>query len=645
MLNYHSKLLVSFVISLLMNLNYCILANTYYVSNSYGNDESSGLSSETPFKSLDKINSIVYNPGDSILFKSGDTWNGMCWIKGSGNINNPIVIDSYGGDQKPIINGDGYQACILIYNDDNININNLELFNEASHLDSLGNTKKLNGFGGLSNLWGSGKDRRFGIKIVADENSLFNFKLYGLQIHDIFPTPENTNNTHKGYGIKLETLSDTLNNSFNTISNFELINTNISRTGHYGLWIKSLGLNMNFDEIKNNNIKVQDCVFENTGGSGFVPNKSSNVLVENCIFNHTGSSIDTRMWKRGSGMWTFDCLNVIAQHNYFMNAHGPLDSYGCHIDYGCENIVYQYNYSYNNEGGFVEILGDNINCGYRYNISVNDGYRLGQPWSGTQGKTFFVSTYCGSTNNRCPNSGTFIYNNTCFINDTLSPEIYCWPDAGDIHIFNNIVYATSNGEIIPTLIENDSNIIDISHNIFHNVERFYLDDDLMNLAFYDDPELLNNDPDGIDDPNFYKVENASIAINQGRLVSGSKIQTEYLENNGGRDYFGNEVSNILPPTIGAFNLNTTDDFELNIIVEESIVIYPNPTSNKINIEFGLLSNNDLVVKIWDVKGNLIYVKDNNNSSLCLDTSSLTKGLYQIEISDNSNLIKRKILIQ
>ena len=167
----------------------------------------------------------------------------------------------------------------------------------------------------------------------------------------------------------------------------------------------------------------------------------------------------------------------------------------------------------------------------------------------------------------------------------------------------------------------------------------------MNIAFYDDPELLNNDPDGIDDPDFYKVENASIAINQGRLVSGSKIQTEYLENNGGRDYFGNEVSNILPPTIGAFNLNTTDDFELNIIVEESIVIYPNPTSNKINIEFGLLSNNDLVVKIWDVKGNLIYVKDNNNSSLCLDTSSLTKGLYQIEISDNSNLIKRKILIQ
>ncbi|MAO45876.1 MAG: hypothetical protein CL823_01870, partial [Crocinitomicaceae bacterium] len=209
-LNYHVKLVVSFVIILLINLNYCILANTYYVSNTSGNDQFDGLSSEYAFKTLNKINSIIYNPGDTILFKSGESWEGMLWIKGSGNLNNPIVIDSYGGEQKPIINGDGYQACILIYNDDNIYINNLELFNEASHLDSLGQTKKLNGFGGLSNLWGSGKDRRFGIKVVSDEHSLANFKFNGLHIHDVFPTPENTNNVHKGYGIKLETLSDTL---------------------------------------------------------------------------------------------------------------------------------------------------------------------------------------------------------------------------------------------------------------------------------------------------------------------------------------------------------------------------------------------------------------------------------------------------
>ena len=89
------------------------------------------------------------------------------------------------------------------------------------------------------------------------------------------------------------------------------------------------------------------------------------------------------MWKRGSGLWPFDCQDVVIQENRFLNAHGPGDSYGAHIDYGNENVVLQYNFSYHNEGGFVEILGDNIRCGYRYNISVNDGYREdpdGEPW-------------------------------------------------------------------------------------------------------------------------------------------------------------------------------------------------------------------------------------------------------------------------
>ena len=83
-------------------------------------------------------------------------------------------------------------------------------------------------------------------------------------------------------------------------------------------WIKSIGLN-NIDSIKNFDIDIINCDFQDTGGSGFVPNKSKNVLVQNCFFNHCGSSVDNRMWKRGSGMWTFDCKNVIVQNNYFMN--------------------------------------------------------------------------------------------------------------------------------------------------------------------------------------------------------------------------------------------------------------------------------------------------------------------------------------
>ena len=398
--------------NILIVLSFLLITNTraqvYYVSSSQGNDMNDGLSIQSPFKSIDKLNSINFNPGDSIYFKSGDYWEGMFWINGSGTLSEPIVIDVYGGNNRPIINGFGYQASILIFNDQHIHINGLELYNSFYHLNSLtsstissqtpnlfsygpnstwtnvytsigdgnngslqsfvinitslpqqganyrvaktvanqnwyfdpnqslslglntitvnavnfertvkfqfssgdvefdlislngptiygGSVKKLPGFGGIENSWGSGKNVRFGIKVVASTQNLENFCFENLYIHNIYPTPD-ISNKHLGYGIKLETQSDTNSGTLNTISNVKLINSTISETGHYGFWIKSLGIN-GIDSVKNNQILVKNCLFEHTGGSGFVPNKSKNVLVQDCIFNHTGSSIDNRMWK------------------------------------------------------------------------------------------------------------------------------------------------------------------------------------------------------------------------------------------------------------------------------------------------------------------------------------------------------------
>ena len=692
MLNYRAISLIIFLFFLILSTN----AQTFYVSSSEGNDENDGLSIDSPFKTLNKLNSLVFNPGDSIFFKSGDYWQGMFWIKGSGSSINPIVIDVYSGDDRPVIDGYGYQASILIYNDQNIEINGLELTNSFSHIDqnistiseqtpnlfadgpndswtnvytacligdgnngasqtfeinvtnlpeeevyyrvirtvsngnwyfapqqtlslgvntivvnevdfdrtvkfqfSSGNlefneillnnypifegtTKKLIGFGGSENSWGSGKNIRFGIKVIASTKDLENFIFNNLYIHDIYPTPNLIDNIHLGYGIKLETQSDTISNMLNTISNIKVTNTTITRTGHYGLWIKSLGVN-GIDTIKNKRIFVENCIFENTGGSGFVPNKSEDIVVQNCIFNYTGSSIDERMWKRGSGMWPFDCKNVVAQYNKFLNARGPMDSYGAHIDYGNENVVFQYNYSYNNEGGFAEILGDNINCGYRYNISVNDGYREdpnGIPWN-KKGKIFWISNYCGNNTVRCPSVGTFIYNNTIFLNDSLNPEIYFWPNVGDVHIYNNLIEVSQNGEVIPTLIENDLNELYISNNIFYDSSRFDLDSDLENNALYANPMLLNSNYLGENNPEEYKIQNNSPAIGNGFLINGSNDTLDYLKHNGGLDYFGNSVSHNYPSNIGAFNGEQSTNI-LTLKLEE-LKIFPSITNDYVNI--------------------------------------------------------------
>jgi hypothetical protein len=484
-----------------------------------------------------------------------------------------------------------------------------------------GTVKKLIGFGGEENSWGSGKNVRFGIKVVASSQKLENFSFNNLYIHEIYPTTDISNNIHKGYGIKLETQSDTVSGLLNTISNFKVINSTISKTGHYGFWIKSLGLNA-IDSVKNNQILVENCVFEHTGGSGFVANKSKNVLVQDCIFNHTGSSIDNRMWKRGSGMWPFDCKNVVAQHNKFMNAHGPMDSYGSHIDYGNENVVFQYNYSYNNEGGFAEVLGDNINCGYRYNISVNDGYREdpnGTPWA-AKGKIFWVSNFCGQNPIRCPNVGTFIYNNTVFVNDTLNPEIYFWPDIGDVHVFNNLIMVGQYGEIIPTLLENHLNDLYISHNLFFDSARIDLDSYLENNALYGDPLLLNSVYLGQNNAEAYKIQNNSLAIGNGFLINGSTDTTNYLKHNGGLDYFGNSVSHHNPSNIGAFNGSGPVDI-LSINVND-IKIYPSVTDNYVNIHIKEYSGS-IQTKIYALSGDFMGLQIGNKLSF----QNFNAGIY------------------
>ena len=52
-------------------------SKTYYVSNSTGNDNNSGLAPSNAWKTIGKIASTLYQSGDSVLLKSGDTWEGV----------------------------------------------------------------------------------------------------------------------------------------------------------------------------------------------------------------------------------------------------------------------------------------------------------------------------------------------------------------------------------------------------------------------------------------------------------------------------------------------------------------------------------------------------------------------------------------
>jgi parallel beta-helix repeat protein len=86
------------------------LATNYYLSSSTGDDTRTSAQASnaiTPWKTIAKLNSLLSNlsPGDSVLFKRGETFYGAIQVKISGNSASQVVFGAYGSGAKPIISG------------------------------------------------------------------------------------------------------------------------------------------------------------------------------------------------------------------------------------------------------------------------------------------------------------------------------------------------------------------------------------------------------------------------------------------------------------------------------------------------------------------------------------------------------------
>ncbi|MFO7446280.1 MAG: T9SS type A sorting domain-containing protein [Ignavibacteriaceae bacterium] len=80
-------------------------ASTYYVDQVNGNNSNSGLTPSIAWKTISKVNSFSFKPGDNILFKTGQIWREALVIKSSGQSYQPVTFASYGTGEKPIISG------------------------------------------------------------------------------------------------------------------------------------------------------------------------------------------------------------------------------------------------------------------------------------------------------------------------------------------------------------------------------------------------------------------------------------------------------------------------------------------------------------------------------------------------------------
>ena len=106
---------------------------TYYVDSVAGNDYNDGTSTNTPWKTLTKVNSVTFAAGDQILLKADSLWSSQLVLHGSGTSATPNKVGVYGTGNKPKINAGGIyanqNAAVLLDNVQYWEIDGLEITN------------------------------------------------------------------------------------------------------------------------------------------------------------------------------------------------------------------------------------------------------------------------------------------------------------------------------------------------------------------------------------------------------------------------------------------------------------------------------------------------------------------------------------
>ena len=73
----------------------------YFVDAKNGDDDNSGKQLDSPWKTVEKINSIILEPGDNVYFKRGTSYSHGLQINGDGTKDNPITVSAYGEGDAP----------------------------------------------------------------------------------------------------------------------------------------------------------------------------------------------------------------------------------------------------------------------------------------------------------------------------------------------------------------------------------------------------------------------------------------------------------------------------------------------------------------------------------------------------------------
>jgi hypothetical protein len=508
------------------------IAATYYLDATKGNDKNSGLSPETAWKTISKVNISNFQPGDFILFKRGEIWREQLVVPSSGAPGQQIVFRAWGQGEKPIISASdiisGWQKC-----ENNIWKTNLGQRPNQLFFNEIRGIEKRN------------KEE------LSDEKEWYFFS----NILYIYST-ENLNINQKNYKIEgsfRDNCVDLMQKSYLSFKDIEFTHANSYYGGNINSWEKH--------GVHWGSIFIEDCEISYAFGNGIriqTENSQSvlnSLIIRKCEINNNG------VGDNGYGIKIQSNQNV--NTNY-------------------QNVIISYNELYKNVQEAIRV--QNTNSSRVYN---NYAYDNGFGNSVESGHILFGNYTSNSEiyNNKCKNSpaeaiwiGTSnIRNIKIYYNIINRVENHHGINISGVdiaEIFNNTIFDTNGGFAIGTdaqstdiVIEN--NIVDAlkgqngnvesdnsstftsDYNIWDENKVFYPDQVQIKWkhwkevlkqdsnGYYNDPRMMNPKTDN------FRLKPNSICINSGksRVVKSDIVGTSVPQGGkvdiGSMDFFYN----------------------------------------------------------------------------------------------------------
>ena len=573
---------------------------TYYVDSKGGNDSNDGTSESKAFKTLDKVNGLNLEPGDTVLLKKGSVFEDQALKftkEDSGTAEAPVKVSTYGEGKRPQINTNGHgqwelnygnpldnqnhkwkgtvSSSILIEDAEYLEIEGLELTNDRESSTDTEKDKKYNDADAMD---------RTGVAGVAKDNgTVDHIVLNDLYIHDVTGNVYNKHMTNGGIYFIVAKPTNEGETGIARYNDIQIRNCSLDTVNRWGI---AVGYTYQWRQFTTG--ALSDATMAKYG--------SSNVVIENNYLNHVGGDAITTMYldrpliqynvsenaaeqintkdysknqpsldangnpngtqgvgagRVAAGIWPWKCKNAIFQYNECfttLNASkGNGDGQPWDADYG-DGTNYQYNYSHGNTASTIMFCGpESINNTFRYNISQYEDMGPLDP--------------AGNSGN-CQ-----VYNNTFYIKEGLNTIWHrSHGNGGPVDMENNIFYFAGNTQATVNNW-NPSGNKTFSNNLFYNVSTYPNDANAVKVNA--GTEVLVNPGSGPDSVavdkaarkhenptektvfDGYKLAENSPAINKGKVV---------VDRNGytiDHDFFGHAITAV--PEIGAAESDVVAD--------------------------------------------------------------------------------------